>query len=75
MVSASHSLILAVALAGTSGAPAPAPATTSQADKLFLIDNQLTDVALPILVEIVEAGALPCIACTSTFAFSVGKSV
>ena len=40
---------------------AHAEGATSQADVLFLRNNQLTDAALPILVEMLEAGVLPCL--------------
>ena len=38
---------------------AHAEGATSQAEYLNLDDNQLTDAALPILVEMLEAGAVP----------------
>ena len=40
---------------------AHAEGATSQADKLNLGYNQLTDAALPILVEMLKAGAVPCL--------------
>ena len=40
---------------------AHAEGATSQADRLNLQINQLTDAALPILVEMLKAGAVPCL--------------
>ena len=40
---------------------AHAEGATSQADTLYLRDNQLTKAALPMLVEMLEAGAMPCL--------------
>ena len=40
---------------------AHAEGATSQAEHLFLGFNELTDAALPILVEVLEAGAVPCL--------------
>ena len=40
---------------------AHAEGATSQADTLFLHYNQLTDAALPMLVEMLKAGAVPCL--------------
>ena len=40
---------------------AHAEGATSQADSLILSSNQLTDAALPMLVEMLEAGAVPCL--------------
>ena len=40
---------------------AHAEGATSQADMLWLNANQLTDASLPILVEMLEAGAMPCL--------------
>ena len=40
---------------------AHAEGATSQADRLSLGNNQLTDAALPILVEMLKAGAVPCL--------------
>ena len=40
---------------------AHAEGATSQADELVLSGNQLTDAALPMLVEMLEAGAMPCL--------------
>ena len=40
---------------------AHAEGATSQADVLNLIGNQLTDTALPTLVEMLKAGAMPCL--------------
>ena len=40
---------------------AHAEGATSQADDLRLMNNQLTDAALPPLVEMLKAGAMPCL--------------
>ena len=40
---------------------ARAEGATSQADELHLHSNQLTDAALPPLVEMLKAGAVPCL--------------
>ena len=40
---------------------AHAEGATSQAEQLHLDSNELTDAALPILVKMLEAGALPCL--------------
>ena len=40
---------------------AHAEGVTSQADSLNLNNNQLTDAALPPLVEMLKAGAVPCL--------------
>ena len=40
---------------------AHAEGATSQADSLYLQMNQLTDAALPPLVEMLKAGAMPCL--------------
>ena len=40
---------------------AHAEGATSQADNLTLNNNQLTDASLPMLVEMLEAGAVPCL--------------
>ena len=40
---------------------AHAEGATSQADVLHLDSNQLTGAALPILVEMLEVGAVPCL--------------
>ena len=40
---------------------AHAEGATSQAGQLWLMHNELTDAALPMLVEMLEAGAMPCL--------------
>ena len=40
---------------------AHAEGATSQAGELYLSNNQLTDAALPMLVKMLKAGAMPCL--------------